>query len=77
MPTVPGEPPEDGQQNYRRTETVDTQPYIEPVSYSYGQDAEETQVHLGKDVSPTPNTDLVPLTDLDDFVAEGVSWKLK
>uniref|UniRef100_A0A8B9C5C9 Chromosome 10 open reading frame 71 n=1 Tax=Anser brachyrhynchus TaxID=132585 RepID=A0A8B9C5C9_9AVES len=73
MPTVPGEPPEDGQQNYRRTETVDTQPYIEPVSYSYGQDAEETQVHLGKDVSPTPNTDLVPLTDLDDFVAEGVS----
>ncbi|EOA99381.1 Uncharacterized protein C10orf71, partial [Anas platyrhynchos] len=73
MPAVPGEPPEDGQQNYRGTEAVDTQPYIEPVSYSYGQDAEETQVHLGKDMSPTPNTDLVALTDLDDFVAEGVS----
>ncbi|KAI6066307.1 hypothetical protein LUU34_00177200 [Aix galericulata] len=73
MPAVPGEPPEDGQQNYRGTEAVDTQPYIEPVSYSYGQDAEETQVHLGKDMSPTPNTDLVSLTDLDDFVAEGVS----
>ncbi|XP_040419197.1 cardiac-enriched FHL2-interacting protein [Cygnus olor] len=73
MPTVPGEPPEDGQQNCRCTEALDTQPYIEPVSYSYGQDTEETQVHLGKDMSPTPNTDRVSLTDLDDFVAEGVS----
>ncbi|NXW65875.1 CEFIP protein, partial [Eurystomus gularis] len=76
MPAVPREPaelPEDGQQDYRYTEAVDTQPYIEPASYSYKQDADETQVCLGKNVSPTPNTDIVSLTDLDDFAAEGVS----
>ncbi|NXV40346.1 CEFIP protein, partial [Uria aalge] len=76
MPAVPGEPaelPEDGQQDYRYTETADTRPYIEPASYSYSQDAEETQVHLQKDMSPTPNTGIVSLTDLDDFAAEGVS----
>ncbi|NXG69196.1 CEFIP protein, partial [Baryphthengus martii] len=76
MAAVPGEPaelPEDGQQGYRYTEAVDTQPYIEPPSYSYRQDAEETQVCLEKDMSPTPNTDIVPLTELDDFAAEGVS----
>ncbi|NXV99509.1 CEFIP protein, partial [Fregetta grallaria] len=76
MPAVPGEPaevPEDDQQDYRYAEAVDTQPYIEPVSYPYSQDAEETQVHLQKDMSPTPNADIVSLTDLDDFAAEGVS----
>ncbi|NXT51345.1 CEFIP protein, partial [Pluvianellus socialis] len=76
MPAVPREPeelPEDGQQDYRYTETVDTQPYIEPASYSYSQDAEETQGRLQKDMSPTPHTDIVALTDLDDFAAEGVS----
>ncbi|NXJ97878.1 CEFIP protein, partial [Corythaixoides concolor] len=76
IPTVPGEPAElleDGQQDYRYAETVDTQPHIEPASYSYSQDTEETQVHLQKDMSPTPNTDIVSLTDLDDFAAEGVS----
>ncbi|XP_065494546.1 cardiac-enriched FHL2-interacting protein [Caloenas nicobarica] len=76
MPAVPGEPaelPEDGQQDYRYAETVDTQPYIEPASYSYSQDAEETQVHLQKGMSLSPNTDIVSLTDLDDFAAEGVS----
>ncbi|NXG81838.1 CEFIP protein, partial [Stercorarius parasiticus] len=76
MPAVPGEPaelPEDGQQDYRYAETADTRPYIEPASYSYSQDAEETQVHLRKDMSPTPNTGIVSLTDLDDFAAEGVS----
>ncbi|NXL93686.1 CEFIP protein, partial [Alectura lathami] len=74
MPAVPGEPaelPKDGQQDYRYA--VDTQPYIEPASYSYSQDAEETQVCLGKDLSPTPNTAPMSLTDLDDFAAEGVS----
>ncbi|NXU42373.1 CEFIP protein, partial [Drymodes brunneopygia] len=69
----PAELPEDGQQDYRYTESVDTQPYTEPASYSYHQDARKTQVHLGKDVSPTQNTDIVTLTDLDDFAAEGVS----
>ncbi|XP_063194428.1 cardiac-enriched FHL2-interacting protein [Chroicocephalus ridibundus] len=76
MSAVPGEPaelPEDGQQDYRYAESVDTRPYIEPASYSYSQDAEETQVHLRKDMSPTPNTGIVSLTDLDDFAAEGVS----
>ncbi|NXP29866.1 CEFIP protein, partial [Scytalopus superciliaris] len=75
MPTVPepAELLEDGQQDYRYTESVDTQPYIEPVSYSYSQDAEETGVHLGKKASSTPNTGIVTLTDLDDFAAEGVS----
>ncbi|XP_010304630.2 LOW QUALITY PROTEIN: cardiac-enriched FHL2-interacting protein [Balearica regulorum gibbericeps] len=76
MPAVPGETaelPEDGQQDYRYAESVDTQPYIEPASYPYSQDAEETQGHLRKDTSPTPNTDIVSLTDLDDFAAEGVS----
>ncbi|NXV29457.1 CEFIP protein, partial [Rissa tridactyla] len=76
MPTVPGEPaelPEDGQQDYRYAESVDARPYIEPASYSYSQDAEETQVHLQKDMGPTPNTGIVSLTDLDDFAAEGVS----
>ncbi|KAF1636648.1 Cardiac-enriched FHL2-interacting protein, partial [Eudyptes filholi] len=76
MPAVPGEPaelPEDDQQDYRYAEAVDTQPYIEPASYPYSQGAEETQVHLQKDMSPTPNTDIVSLTDLDDFAAEGVS----
>ncbi|NXU31719.1 CEFIP protein, partial [Thalassarche chlororhynchos] len=76
MPAVPGEPaelPEDGQQDYRYAEAVDTQPYIEPASYPYSQDAEETEVHLRKDMSPTPNTDIVSLTNLDDFAAEGVS----
>ncbi|NXI68688.1 CEFIP protein, partial [Anseranas semipalmata] len=76
MPAVSGEPaelPEGGQQDYRYAEAVDTQPYTEPASYSYSQGAEETQVHLGKDMSPIPNTDLMPLTDLEDFAAEGVS----
>ncbi|NXN19824.1 CEFIP protein, partial [Indicator maculatus] len=76
VPAVPGELaklPEDGHQDYRYTEAVDTQPYIEPASYSCRQDTEETQVHLGKDTSPIPNTGIVTLTDLDDFVAEGVS----
>ncbi|XP_017924622.2 cardiac-enriched FHL2-interacting protein [Manacus vitellinus] len=69
----PAELLEDVQQDYRYTESVDTQPYIEPASYSYSQDAEEIQVHLGKDMSPTPNTGIVTLTDLGDFAAEGVS----
>ncbi|NWV30031.1 CEFIP protein, partial [Origma solitaria] len=69
----PAELPGDGQQDYRYTEPVDSQPYTEPASYSYRQHARETQVHLGKDVSPTQNTGIVTLTDLDDFAAEGVS----
>ncbi|NWY64286.1 CEFIP protein, partial [Erithacus rubecula] len=69
----PPELPEDGQQDYRYTESVDSQPYTEPASYSYYQDAGETQVQLGKDVSPTQNTGIVTLTNLDDFAAEGVS----
>ncbi|NXC45970.1 CEFIP protein, partial [Penelope pileata] len=76
MPAVPGESaelPKDGKQDYRYAGAVDTQPYIEPASFSYCQDTEESQVHLGKDMSPTPNTALVPLTDSDDFAAEGVS----
>ncbi|XP_053927365.1 cardiac-enriched FHL2-interacting protein [Cuculus canorus] len=76
MPAVPGEAvktPEDGLQDYRYAEAVDTQPCIEPASYPYSQDAEETQVHLGKDMNPTSNTGIVPLTHLDDFAAEGVS----
>ncbi|KAM9379528.1 cardiac-enriched FHL2-interacting protein isoform 1-T3 [Phaethornis superciliosus] len=77
MPVVPGEPaelPADGLQDYGYAEAVDNQPpYIEPASYPYSQEAEETQVHLQKGISPTPNTNLVSLTDLDDFAAEGVS----
>ncbi|NXD93398.1 CEFIP protein, partial [Chaetorhynchus papuensis] len=69
----PAELPEDGQQDYRYTESVDSQPYTEPAPYSYRQDARETQVHSGKDVSPTQNTGIVTLTNLDDFAAEGVS----
>uniref|UniRef100_A0A8C0FLC1 Chromosome 10 open reading frame 71 n=1 Tax=Bubo bubo TaxID=30461 RepID=A0A8C0FLC1_BUBBB len=71
MPAVPepAELPEHGQQDHRYSEAVDTQPYIEP----YSQDTQETQVCVGKDMSPTPNTDIVSLTDLDDFAAEGVS----
>ncbi|NWR96566.1 CEFIP protein, partial [Motacilla alba] len=69
----PAELSEDGQQDYRYTESVDTQPEIEPASYSYHQDAGETQVYLGKDVSPTQNTSIVTLTNIDDFAAEGVS----
>ncbi|NXQ47341.1 CEFIP protein, partial [Catharus fuscescens] len=69
----PAEPPEGGQQHYRYTESVDTQPYTEPASYCYHQDDGETQVHLGKDVSPIQNTGIVTLTNLDDFAAEGVS----
>ncbi|NXA77885.1 CEFIP protein, partial [Thryothorus ludovicianus] len=69
----PAELPEDGQQDYRYTESVDTQPYTEPASYSYSQGAGETQVHLGKDMSPTQNPGIVTLTNLDDFAAEGVS----
>ncbi|OXB55073.1 hypothetical protein ASZ78_012872 [Callipepla squamata] len=76
MPAIKGEPaelPKDGQQDYRYEEAVDTQPYTEPDSYSCNQDTEETNVCLGKDMSPTPNTALVSLTNLDDFSAEGVS----
>ncbi|NWZ80197.1 CEFIP protein, partial [Poecile atricapillus] len=69
----PAELPEDGQQDHRYTEPVDTQPYTEPASYSYHQDAGEIQVHLGKDVSPTQHTGIVTLANLDDFAAEGVS----
>ncbi|NWT87999.1 CEFIP protein, partial [Lanius ludovicianus] len=69
----PAELPEDGQQDYRYTESVDTQSYTEPASYSYHQDARETQVQLGKDVSPTQSTGIVTFTNLDDFAAEGVS----
>ncbi|NWW51499.1 CEFIP protein, partial [Pedionomus torquatus] len=73
MPVVPGEPPEDDQQDCRYAETMDAQPYIEPASCSYYQDAEDTQALLQKDVSPTPHAGIVSLTDLDDFAAEGVS----
>ncbi|XP_065527918.1 cardiac-enriched FHL2-interacting protein [Lathamus discolor] len=76
MPAEPGEQAElheDGQQVCRYSEAVDTQPYIEPASSSYSQDIQETKVHLGKDMSPTPNTDIVSITDIDDFAAEGVS----
>ncbi|KAM6265916.1 cardiac-enriched FHL2-interacting protein [Porphyrio hochstetteri] len=76
MPPRPGEPAElseGGHQDSRFAESVDTQPYIEPATYPYSQDDEETQVHLQKDMSPTPNTDIVSFTDLDDFAAEGVS----
>ncbi|NWI62281.1 CEFIP protein, partial [Todus mexicanus] len=76
MPAVPGEPAElleDGQQDYRYAEAVDTQPYIEPPSFSCRQDAEEIEVCLGKDMNPTPNTGIVSLTELDDFAVEGVS----
>ncbi|NXB06386.1 CEFIP protein, partial [Cnemophilus loriae] len=69
----PAELPDDGQQDYRYTASADTQPCTEPAPYPYRQDARETQVHLGKDVSPTQNTGIVTLTDLDDFAAEGVS----
>ncbi|NXW75772.1 CEFIP protein, partial [Hirundo rustica] len=69
----PAELPEDDQQDYRYTESVDTQPYTEPASYPYHQDAGETQVHLGKDVSPAQHPGIVTLTNLDDFAAEGVS----
>ncbi|NXQ03244.1 CEFIP protein, partial [Vidua macroura] len=68
----PAELPEDGQQDYRYTESVDIQPDTEPASY-YHQDAGETQVHLGKDMSRTQSTSIVTLTNLDDFAAEGVS----
>ncbi|XP_041271611.1 cardiac-enriched FHL2-interacting protein [Onychostruthus taczanowskii] len=75
VPAAPEPPelPEDGQQDYRYTESMDTQPDTESASYSYHHDAGETQVHLGKDVSPTQNTSIVTLTNLDDFAAEGVS----
>ncbi|NXV71834.1 CEFIP protein, partial [Atlantisia rogersi] len=76
MPPLPGEPaelPEDGHQDSRYAESEDTQPYIEPADHPYSQDDEETQVHLQKDMSPTPNTNIVSFTDLDDFAAEGVS----
>uniref|UniRef100_A0A8B9FVJ6 Chromosome 10 open reading frame 71 n=1 Tax=Amazona collaria TaxID=241587 RepID=A0A8B9FVJ6_9PSIT len=76
MPAAPGEPPalhEGGQQVCRYSEAVDTQPCVEPASYSYSQNSQETKVHLGKEMSPTPNTDIVSITDLDDFAAEGVS----
>ncbi|NWS51798.1 CEFIP protein, partial [Chunga burmeisteri] len=76
MPAVPGEPAElheDDHQDYRYTEAADTQPFNESASYSYSQDAEETQVRLQKDMSPTPDTDIVSLTNLDDYAAEGVS----
>ncbi|NWT64146.1 CEFIP protein, partial [Prunella himalayana] len=69
----PAELPEDGQQDYRYIESVNAQPDTEPASYSYHQDAGETEVLLGKDVSPTQNTSIVTLTNLDDFAAEGVS----
>ncbi|NXU48405.1 CEFIP protein, partial [Turnix velox] len=76
MTSVPGEPdelPEDVQQDYRYAETVGTQPYIEPSSYSFSQQAEETQGHLQKDMSPAPkDTSLVSFSDLNDFAAEGV-----
>ncbi|NXQ51905.1 CEFIP protein, partial [Anthoscopus minutus] len=68
----PAELPEDGQQDCRYTESVDTQPHTEPAYY-YCQDAGETQVRLGKHVSPIQHTGIVTLTNLDDFAAEGVS----
>uniref|UniRef100_A0A8C9EUR1 Chromosome 10 open reading frame 71 n=1 Tax=Pavo cristatus TaxID=9049 RepID=A0A8C9EUR1_PAVCR len=76
MPAIQGEPaelPKDGQQDYIYAGAVDTQPCIEPASHSCSQDTEETHVYLGKDTSPTPNTALVALTNLDNFSAEGVS----
>ncbi|XP_015722254.1 cardiac-enriched FHL2-interacting protein [Coturnix japonica] len=76
MPTTQGELeelPKDGQQEYRYTGDVDTQPCIELASQSCSQDTEETHICLGKDMSPTPNTALVSLTNLDNFSAEGVS----
>ncbi|XP_009998649.1 PREDICTED: uncharacterized protein C10orf71 homolog [Chaetura pelagica] len=76
MPAAPGEAaelPEDGQQDYKYAEAVDNPPYIEPASYPSSQDAVGTQVHLRKDMSPIPNTDIVSLTDIGDFAAEGVS----
>ncbi|NXA34499.1 CEFIP protein, partial [Eudromia elegans] len=76
MQTVPGEPeelPENHHQDYRYTEPDDTQPCVDPVSYSHSQYAKEAQVHLGKDMSPSPTADEESPTDLDDFANEGVS----
>uniref|UniRef100_A0A8C6JV51 Uncharacterized protein n=1 Tax=Melopsittacus undulatus TaxID=13146 RepID=A0A8C6JV51_MELUD len=39
-------------------------------SYS---EAVDTRPYIEPDMSPTPNTDIVSITDLDDFAAEGVS----
>lgn len=69
----PAELPKDDQQDYRYSGDVDNQPCIEPASHSCSQDTEETHICLGKDISSTPNTALVSLTNLDNFSAEGVS----
>ncbi|NWJ02373.1 CEFIP protein, partial [Crypturellus undulatus] len=76
MQAVPGEPeelPENDQQDDRYVEPDDAQSRIDPVSYSHSQYAKEAQVHLGKDMSPSPIADEVSPTDLDDFANEGVS----
>ncbi|XP_025907214.1 cardiac-enriched FHL2-interacting protein [Nothoprocta perdicaria] len=76
MQAVSGEPeelPENHQQDYRYLDPDDTQSYIDPVSYSHSQYAKEAQVHLGKDMRPSPIAEAVTPTDLDDFANEGVS----
>ncbi|CAM4591742.1 cardiac-enriched FHL2-interacting protein [Caretta caretta] len=76
MQKVPGasaEADEDWQQDGRDAQLLESQPYIEPVSDSHSQHAEETQCNCTRDTSPAANMDIISISDLEDFAVEGIS----
>uniref|UniRef100_A0A674JZP8 Chromosome 10 open reading frame 71 n=1 Tax=Terrapene triunguis TaxID=2587831 RepID=A0A674JZP8_9SAUR len=73
VPGAPAEAAEDWQQDSRDAQLPESQPYIEPVSDSYSQHAEEIQCNCTKDTSPATNMDIISISDLEDFAVEGIS----
>ncbi|KAG6925326.1 cardiac-enriched FHL2-interacting protein [Chelydra serpentina] len=73
VPGAPAEAAEDWQQDGRDAQSPESQPYIEPVSDSHSQHAEETQCNCMKDTSPATNIDIISISDLEDFAVEGIS----
>nr|XP_006118195.1 uncharacterized protein C10orf71 homolog [Pelodiscus sinensis]XP_014426503.1 uncharacterized protein C10orf71 homolog [Pelodiscus sinensis]XP_014426504.1 uncharacterized protein C10orf71 homolog [Pelodiscus sinensis]XP_014426506.1 uncharacterized protein C10orf71 homolog [Pelodiscus sinensis] len=73
MQNVPGMPAEDWQEEDRDSPSPESQPYIEPVSDSHSQHADETQRTCQEDTSPAICMDIISIGDLEDFVVEGIS----
>uniref|UniRef100_A0A8C0GER6 Chromosome 10 open reading frame 71 n=1 Tax=Chelonoidis abingdonii TaxID=106734 RepID=A0A8C0GER6_CHEAB len=73
VPGAPAEAAEDCWQDGRDAQSPESQPYIEPVSDSHSQHAEETQCNCTKDTSPATNMDIISISDLEDFAVEGIS----
>ncbi|XP_006278173.1 cardiac-enriched FHL2-interacting protein [Alligator mississippiensis] len=72
-PRAPAEPTEDWQQDCQYAESLENQPYIEPVSESHSHDTDETQISLERDMNRTTNMEIISINELDDFAVEEIS----